>query len=80
VPAVVTNAPPVEYNARDFGNAAVPVPPDAIVSPQMLIKYFTLSTNGTGMSAAAPVGFTPPTVAVPGTPPPSSRPAPSTPP
>jgi hypothetical protein len=80
VPVPVTNAPAVEYNARDFGAVAVPVPPDAMVSPQMLIKYFTLSTNGTGMSAVAPVGFTPPTVAVPGTPPPPGRPAPSTPP
>jgi hypothetical protein len=35
-------------------------PPDAVVSPQMLLKYFTPSTNST---AAAPLDFTPPKAA-----------------
>jgi hypothetical protein len=51
-------------------------PPEMIVSPQMLIKYFMPSTNGTGINTVAPVGFTPPTVPAPGTlPPPTNRPA-----
>jgi hypothetical protein len=37
-----------------------------VVSPQMLLKYFTKSTNSTA-SAATPLDFTPPKAA--GTPP-----------
>jgi len=82
-PVPATNAPaPVEYNARDSGAIGTPATPsDGVISPQMLIKYFTSSTNGTGKIAVTPVGFTPPTVAVPGPmPQPASHPTPSTPP
>jgi hypothetical protein len=52
-PAVILQAgnsmaqPPVESS-----------PPEAVVSPQMLLKYFTKSTNGAA-STAAPLDFTP---------------------
>ncbi len=39
--------------------AAQPTP-DSAVSPQMILKYFSQSTNGTATSVYAPVGFTPP--------------------
>jgi hypothetical protein len=38
------------------------------VSPEMLLRYFTRQTNGSGVSVIAPIGFTPPAP----TPPPSS--------
>ena len=76
VPVPVTNPPAVEYDARDFGGAAMRMPrPDLMISPQMLIKYFTPSTNGSGTGAGAPVGFTPPTAAPPAPLPPPSHPA-----
>jgi len=74
-PTPATNPPAVEYDARDFGPGTLPAPqPDLIISPQMLIKYFSPSTNGNGVSGSAPVGFTPPTVAQPRTLPLPSRP------
>jgi hypothetical protein len=80
-PVLAANPPAVEYDVRDSGIIGTPaLPPDGVISPQMLIKYFTLSTNATGMSAAAPVGFTPPTVAVPVPPTTTSEPNPPTPP
>ncbi len=79
-PAPVSKQPAVEYDARDFGAGALPAPrPDLIVSPQMLLKYFMPSTNGTETTALAPVGFTPPTAALPKPiPQPSSHPTNST--
>lgn len=72
----VTNAPALEYDSRDF--APIPAPsnaPDAVISPQMLIKYFTQSampaTNGVSAGTGVPLGFTPPSVAAP-----SVKPAP----
>jgi hypothetical protein len=68
IPAV-TNAPAVEMEARDAAKASpTVVAPEPVISPQMLIKYFTTSTNAvksatTNMPAqeiGAPVGFTPP--------------------
>jgi hypothetical protein len=36
------------------------VAPDEVISPQMLIKYFSKSTNGVSSSVTAPMDFTPP--------------------
>jgi hypothetical protein len=81
VPAA-TNGPALEFNARDSAKVSAPTnAPDAVVSPQMLIKYFTTlsSTNATTNSALEkvidPVGFTPPIIVPPPTPPASNKPA-----
>jgi hypothetical protein len=41
---------------------AEPVPSGEVISPQMLLKYFTKSTNGTGAGVLGPMplNFTPP--------------------
>jgi hypothetical protein len=57
--------PPASILRTNNGMAQPPVessPPDAVVSPQMLLKYFTKSTNSTA-PAAAPLDFTPPKAA-----------------
>jgi hypothetical protein len=75
----VTNGPTLEYNAREPVTGSAPVmAPDGLISPQMLIKYFTTpakaATHATSAEAMAPVGFTPPMVATPGpTPPPANK-------
>jgi hypothetical protein len=67
----VTNGPALEYDAREPA-IAVPhgIAPDAPISPQMLIKYFTAPTkpmtNAPTAEIPAAVGFTPPLVATPG--------------
>jgi hypothetical protein len=76
----VTNGPPLEFNAREPAIGSAPVmAPDAAVSPQMLIKFFTGSpgavTNSSNEKVMAPVGFTPPVT----TPNPPAPPAPSKP-
>jgi hypothetical protein len=82
VPMSVTNGPALEYDARNFapgpaGNQA----PEAVVSPQMLIKYFAASTNaatnGGGTEVMTPFGFIPPAVMTAG-PTSSSKGAPTT--
>jgi hypothetical protein len=78
-PVAITNGPPLEYNARESFSEPLPgASADAVISPQMLIKYFTppanASTNAPGAGVAAPMGFTPPPVpAPPATPPSSSK-------
>lgn len=83
LPGAVTNGAPLEFVAKQLvDDPASPTGPDGIVSPQMLLKYFTTSTNSspkavrnpTTMGVIAPLGFTPPTetTLVP-TPPPSSK-------
>jgi hypothetical protein len=39
--------------------------PEPSVSPEMLLRYFTRQTNGTGMSVIAPIGFNPPAATTP---------------
>jgi hypothetical protein len=79
----LTNAPALEYNAREPLTTAVT---DSVISPQMLIKYFTASPktapNANGAGVVTPVGFTPPPVTTPAptpTPPPTKG-APTSPP
>jgi hypothetical protein len=79
----VTNGPALEFNAGETATGSVPVPvnaPEAVISPQMLIKFFTAPTNAvtnaTAAGVEAPVGFTPPLVATPPPKPPASSPAP----
>jgi hypothetical protein len=43
-----------------------PMPQDGVVSPQMFLKYFSKTTNGT-TSIVAPYGFTPPKAVDPST-------------
>jgi hypothetical protein len=80
----VTNGPALEFNAREpVIDPAPVVVPEAAVSPQMLMKFFTAptkavtNTNATDAGVMAPVGFTPPLVA---TPPASSQAKPASPP
>jgi hypothetical protein len=74
-----TNGPALEFNAREPATGAVPViAPEPVISPQMLIKFFTAPTNAVTNAAAegvkAPVGFTSPLLgAPPPAPPPSSK-------
>lgn len=69
-PAAITNAPPVEFTARetDLTPPATNVA-DKVISPEMLIQYFTMPTNGATNAASvgtrAPVRFTPPPVTPP---------------
>jgi len=60
--------PPTETAAiTNQATSAVPdaIPPEDIVSPQMLIKFFNKSTNGAPSSVITPYGFTPPRVSEP---------------
>jgi|HubBroStandDraft_2_1064218.scaffolds.fasta_scaffold402347_2 hypothetical protein len=82
LPGATTNGAALEFVARRLvDDPAPPAGPDGIVSPQMLLKYFTTSTNGSpkagrnpvSVGVIAPLGFTPP-MAEPGPmPPPSSK-------
>ncbi|HEY3861333.1 MAG TPA: hypothetical protein VGO59_05540 [Verrucomicrobiae bacterium] len=73
--ASATNAPAVEYDARDpLADSKPPAVPDGVVSPQMLIRFFTgpaPAPPNAGIAApSGPVGFTPPA--------PSGKPVPAT--
>jgi hypothetical protein len=80
MPAVPTNGPPLEYNAREPVIGPAPATaPDAVISPQMLLQYFTPpthpATNGVSVGVVTPLGFTPPPVApLPGKPSPPTPP------
>jgi hypothetical protein len=78
----VTNGPPLEFNAREPVAGPTIIAPDAVISPQMLIKYFTVPTSAaTNAPIAAPVtpmGFTPPPVTPSAPPPTPGKAAPST--
>jgi hypothetical protein len=70
MPVIPTNGPPLEFNAREPMNDFAPIAaPNGVVSPQMLIKYFTTQpnpgTNAPGTGATTPVGFNPPPVTLP---------------
>lgn len=72
--AATTNAPAIEFVARDPDTTTPAVPvADKVISPQMLIQYFTTSTNAgvapAGPGPRAPISFTPPPVTAPVTPP-----------
>jgi hypothetical protein len=54
-----TPAPAAIVNEVSSGPTE-PTPPDEVVSPQMLLKYFNKSTNGTSSTVIAPLDFTPP--------------------
>jgi hypothetical protein len=81
-PVAVTNGPPLEFNAREPVAGPTIIAPDAVISPQMLIKYFTVPTSAaTNAPIAAPVtpmGFTPPPVTPSAPPPTPGKAAPST--
>lgn len=58
----------MEARSSDAGTALPPgltdstadqVPPDVVISPQMLLKYFNRNTNGSA-TVVAPVNFNPP--------------------
>jgi hypothetical protein len=70
-PATTTNA--LEFDARepisDLGSAAAA---DGVISPQMLIKYFTAPSNSVPRTMVSPVGFTPPPVTPPAPTPPAA--------
>ena len=79
LPVAVTNGAALEFNARQLvDDPPAPTMPDGLVSPQMLLKYFRTSTNGSpkevrngsSMGLIAPLGFTPPLVTEPAPPPP----------
>ncbi len=87
-PGTATNGLALGSDARRFVTGpASATAPDALVSPQMLLKYFTnsasasgnVATNATSLGVIAPLGFTPPPVptAAP-TPPPIGKPTSST--
>jgi len=61
-PATLLSAPaPEPPVAAGQTNAVVePSRPEDVVSPQMLIKYFNKSTNGSSTMITAPIDFTPP--------------------
>ena len=66
-PAAAPSSPPVLFTATNS-----PAEPDATpsgaepkISPQMLLKYFNRSTNGTVGGIIAPVDFAPPAAAKP---------------
>jgi hypothetical protein len=66
-PASSAPKPPAVIPRADNGMAQPPVesaPPDAVVSPQMFLKYFTKSTNSPA-PAVTPLDFTPPKAAGP---------------
>jgi hypothetical protein len=78
----VTNGPALEFDAREPVTApTAATSPDAVVSPQMLLKFFTASTNAStnvagnaaSSGAGAPFGFTPPPMTLAPTPPPTSK-------
>jgi len=85
-PAPMTNAPALEFEAREPISGPGPTAAqDGVISPQMLIKYFTTPTNSSTNAAVrgvvSPIGFTPPPVTPPvPTPPTVSNGKPSTPP
>jgi hypothetical protein len=69
-PVAVTNGPALEFEAREPLTGPTPAsPPNVVISPQMLIKYFTTpppaATNAASVGAVTPVGFTPPPVTTP---------------
>ena len=82
IPAV-TNAPPLEFKAETTPVQPPVAAPEQVVSPQMLIKYFTAPNSQTNAvtnaapKALDPVGFTSP---LGGGAPPPSKPAPAAPP
>jgi hypothetical protein len=90
LPGVATNGAALEFDAREpILDPGSPMSPESIVSPQMLLKYFTnsanaspsMATNATSLRVVAPLGFNPPPVAPAApTPLPPSKPAHSTPP
>ncbi len=84
IPGSISNGPPVEYNARDAASETISGPvvssPDPVVVPQMLVRYFTTttnsSTNGAVSQPPASIGFNPPSGSVPA-PKPAAPPAPA---
>lgn len=73
VAVAVTNGPALEFEAREPLTGPAP---DGVISPQMLMQYFTPSsktaTNAASLGVVAPIGFTPPPVTAPAPPPPPS--------
>jgi hypothetical protein len=80
---ITTNGPALEFDARP---PILGVAPEQVVSPQMLLKYFTTSTNAgigantnaaghaTTLGVIGPLGFTPPPLTTsPPPPPPASK-------
>lgn len=64
-PVPETNAPPVEVRAGAPEDASPPTTPPAVISPQALIPFFTVSAGNAPSAAgtavvAAPVTFVPP--------------------
>jgi hypothetical protein len=58
-PVIVPPEPAAVTNQVSSAPAGSP-PPDEVVSPQMLLRYFSKSTNGTSSGIIAPMDFTPP--------------------
>jgi len=82
LPGAATNGPALEFDAREpVTDPAPPTPPDVVVSPQMLLKYFAASTNAstnaatnaTSLRVVAPLGFTPPVATAAAIPPPAGK-------
>jgi hypothetical protein len=83
-PEAVTNGPALIFEARELVTGPAPTSStNAVISPQMLLQFFTTSTNAPAHAANAgvvtPIGFSPPPVATPApTPPAPGKPTSST--
>jgi hypothetical protein len=65
-PAPVAPAPKAPPVITNVGSSAPELAhPEDVVSPQMLLKYFNKSTNGSSLGIVAPLNFTPPKTAEP---------------
>jgi hypothetical protein len=76
LPVTVTNAPALEFSAGESVVGPSTPAANAVVLPQMLIHFFTTSTNAatnaTSVGVVTPIGFTPPPVLAPTLAPPAS--------
>jgi hypothetical protein len=80
-PEALTNGPALKFEAREPVTGPAPTSAtNTVISAQMLMQFFTTSTNSAAHAASAgvvaPIGFSPPPVTTPTpTPPASSKPA-----
>jgi hypothetical protein len=58
-PTAITPQPATIVNEVSSGGTQ-PTQAEEVVSPQMLLRYFSKSTNGVSTSVIAPLNFTPP--------------------
>jgi hypothetical protein len=81
-PEAVTNGPALRFDAREPVTSPAPTSAtNVVVSPQMLMQFFTIPTKaaarGTNAGVVEPIGFSPPSVPTPPPTPPAPGKAPS---